>query len=168
MVTGNVNSAKSRLMTLIRESEPALGATEALTHVFGDWRLGIDKVYSPITGPKTPIVTVKLSPSRVMNQFYGRMWTGTTYGDVGLYAFTAHCFASACTASGQERNKYAQDLADNIMRYLTTRNWNQDPDDDYCIGDVSDLTARESQPKKLGDNICRVIVEGTIMVRRTD
>lgn len=168
MTGGSINAAKKRLITLIREAEPALGATEALTHVFGDWRVGMEKIYSPRTGPKLPVVTVRISPARIQHPFYGRLWTGTTYGDVGLYAFTAHCFASACTASGEERYKHAQDLADLIMQRLITRKWNQSPDDAYSICDVFDLMARESQPKKQGEKICRVIIEGSMMVRRTD
>ena len=168
MATGGMNAVKKRLITLIREAEPALGATEALTHVYGDWRIGMEKVYSPRTGPKVPVVTVRISPERIQNRFYGRLWNETTFGDVGIIAFTAHCFTSACTASGEEKYKHAHDLAESIMQYLITRKWNQSPDDSYPIGDVFDLTARESEPKKQGSKICRIIIEGSLMVRRTD
>lgn len=168
MATGGINAAKKRLITLIREAEPALGATEALTHVFGDWRIGMEKIYSPQTGPKFPVVTVRISPARIQHPFYGRLWDEDTYGDVGMYAFTAHCFTSACTASGEEKYKHAHDLADSVMQYLITRKWNQTPHASYPIGDVFDLTARESEPKKGGFKVCRVIIEGSMLVKRTD
>ena len=172
MATGGMNEAKKRLITLIREAEPALGATEPTTHVFGDWRLGIEKVYGPKTGPKLPVVTVRVSPARVQSSFYGRVWESDVsgkYGDVGLYAFTAHCFASACTASGEEKYKHAHDLAEKIMQYLATRDWNSSPHDSYPIGDVFDMSARESEPSKGGAHkVCRVIIEGTMLVRRED
>ncbi len=168
MATGGINAAKKRLMTLIREAVPALGATEATTHVFGDWRVGMDIIYSPKTGPKFPVVTVRISPARIIHPFYGRLWTGTEYGDVGIYSFTAHCFTSACTASGEEKYKHAQDLADSIIQQLVTRKWNQSPDNSYPIWDIYDLRARESQPKRQGSRVCRMIIEGSMAVRRSD
>ena len=168
MATGGINEAKKRLLTLIRLSEPALGVTEATSHVFGDWRLGIQKIYTPRTGPKMPVVTVRISPARVIPSFYGRIWEASESGDIGLYSFTAHCFTSACTASGEEKYKHAHDLADKIMQYLSTRDWNSSPNDSYPIGDVFNMQARESEPSKGAQAICRVIIEGIMLVKRTD
>lgn len=168
MTTGGINAIKSRLITLIREADTSLGTTEANTHVFGDWRIAMNKIYSPKTGPKLPIVTVRISPAMLQDKFFGRLWNNGEYGEVGMYSFTAHCFAEVCTTSGEEKYKNAHDLADSILRYLASRKWHQSPHSSYPIWDIGDLNARESQPKKGGHKVCRVIIEGNIMIKRTD
>lgn len=170
MASGGINEAKKRLVTLIRLADTTqLGASETSTHIFGDWRLGIEKIYGPKTGPKLPIVTVRISPARVVPSFYGRIWQGKgRTGDIGFYSFTAHVFAIACSEAGEEKYKYAHDLAEKIMQYLVTRNWNSSPHDVYPIGDVFDLSARESEPSKGAHKVCRIIIEGTLLVKRTD
>lgn len=156
-----MDEAKKRLLDLIELAEP-------VAHVYGDWRLGIEAIYNPRISPKLPVVTVRLSPARVVPSFYGRVWTETEEGDVGFYSFTAHCFASACTASGEEEYKYAHNLADKIMKYLGSQDWNSSPHDSYPIGDVFNMQARESEPEGGARKVCRVIIEGTMMVKRTD
>ena len=163
---GSINVVKKRLLALIGLAEPA-------AHVFGDWKAGIDSIYSPKTGLKLPVVTVRIGPARVVSRHYGRIWEGggggtPKSGDVGLFTFSAHCFASACTASGEEKYKHAHDLADKIVQYLATQNWNSTTHASHAIGDVFDMTARESEPKKGARKICRVIIEGTMMVKRVD
>lgn len=166
---GGLNAAKKRLLTLIRLSYPTfLGATESATHVFGDWRLGIEKVYNPKTGLKMPIVTVRVSPARVVPSFYGRVWESGISGDIGIYSFTAHVFQSACTASGEEKYAHAHNVAEKIMHYLNVQDYHQSPHDDYPIADIFDLSARESEPKQGARNVCRIIIEGMMLVKRVD
>lgn len=165
LTKGGISEVKKRLLALIVLAEPA-------THAFGDWRLGIASIYSPRTGPQLPVVTVRISPAKVASRHYGRIWEGGSgtpvTGDVGMYHFSAHCFASACTASGEEKSKHALDLADKIMKYLATQDWNSGTHEDEAIGDIFEMSARESEPKKGARKICRVIVEGTMMVKRID
>jgi len=158
---GSINEIKKQFLALIVLAEPAV-------HAFGNWRLGIDSIYSPKTGPKLPVVTVRISPARVVPQFYSRLWSSTELGDLGLYSFSAHCFASACTASGEEKGKHAQDLADKIMQYFTKQDWNAGIHVDHAISDVFDMSARESEPKRGARKICRVIIEGMMLVKRVD
>jgi len=157
--TGGIDESKKRLMALIREAEP-------LAHVFGDWRPVMENLYSPKTGLKLPVVTVRVNPATVRDMTWGRRIPES--GDMGLYSFSAHCFASACTASGEEEYKHAHDLADKIMKHLTSRDYNSAPHTSYGIVDVFDLNARESEPAKGAIKVCRVIIEGTMLVKRVD
>jgi len=168
---GGINAAKKRLLALIKLAIPEYGL------VSGDWRLAMDEIYSPKTGLKMPAFTIRLSPARVIPSFYGRLWEGATpvTGDVGLYSFSVHCFHSACTASGEEKYAHAHNIAERIIKYLSVQNWNSttqpsagEPHDDYSIGDVADMNARESEPKQGARRICRVIIEGVMLVRRVD
>jgi len=157
--TGGINETKKRLIALIGEAEPA-------SHVFGDWYIAQEELYSPVTGPKLPIVTVRLGPAAIWDAVYSRRIPEK--GDMALYSFSAHCFASACTAAGEEKYKHAQDLADRIMTYLNSRDWNSAPHTSYGITDVFDLTARESEPQRSKRKVCRVIIEGMMVVKRVD
>jgi len=172
--TGGINVSKTYLMVLIGEAMVAEGYTAV---VYGDWRLGIQQIYNPKTGPKLPLVTVRISPARIVPSFYGRIWesnTGCETGDIGIYAFTAHVFCAPCEdidAEGNptcEKYKNAHDLADAIMHHLNTRQWNSVPHSAYPIGDIMDLQARESEPSKGAHKVCRVIIEGTLLIKRTD
>lgn len=157
--TGGLNETKKRLVALIGEAEPS-------AHVFGDWRPAMENLYSPKTGIKLPIVTVRISPARVVPSTYGRLIPES--GDMGFYSFSAHCFASACTTSGEERYKNAHELADRIMKYLSTQNWGSETNLEYPIADVFDMQGRESEPEKGSKQICRVIIEGVMLVKRKD
>jgi len=157
--TGGINATKSRLLELIELAEPA-------SHTFGDWRIAMENLYSPRTGMKLPVVTVRIKPASIWDRVYGRRIPES--GDMGIYSFTAHCFTSACTVSGQEKYKHAHDLADRIMTYLATQKWESATHIAYPIVDVFGMTARESEPKQGARRICRVIVEGMMMVKRKD
>jgi hypothetical protein len=159
VLSGGIDETKKRLMTLIEEAEP-------LAHTFGNWRLAMENLYGPVTGLKLPVVTVRISPASIADMVYSRRIPES--GDMAIYSFSAHCFASACTSSGEEDYKHAHDLADRIMTHLATRNWASVPHTSYGIVDVFDMNARESEPAKGSRKICRVIIEGTMLVKRID
>ena len=158
--SGGINEAKKRLIALIGLAEPS-------AHVYGNWRLAMEDLYSPKTGMKLPVVTVRISPARITTPTYGRLIPES--GDMGAYSFSAHCFTSACTASGEERYKHAHDLADRIVKYLSMQNWNSAQHIDHPIADVYDMQPRESEPERGSKKeICRVIIEGVMLVKRKD
>lgn len=157
--TGGISETKKRLIALIEIAEPS-------AHVFGDWYLAQENLYSPVSGPKLPIVTVRLGPAVIWDAVYSRRIPES--GDMALYSFSAHCFASACTTDGEEKYKHAHDLADRIVVYFASRDWNSAPHTSYQIVDVFDMTARESEPQQGKKKICRVIIEGTMVVKRKD
>jgi len=134
--------------------------------VCGDWSLAMEMVYGPVSGLKLPVATVRISPARVWQVHYARRIPEA--GDMGVYAFTAHVFHKRCTIEGEEKYKYTQDLADEIMHYLTTRKWEALTECSIC--DIYDLQARESQPRKgpKGQRICRIIIEGFMLIKRID
>jgi len=157
--TGGINETKKRLLALIEEADPAI-------HAFGDWRLAMESLYGPVTGLKLPVVTVRISPASIRDMVYSRLIPES--GDMATYAFSAHIFTSACTASSEEDYKHAHDLADRVMTHLTTRDWASAPHTSYEIVDVFDLNARESEPAKGARKVCRVIIEGVMLVKRKD
>lgn len=127
----------------------------------------MEALYSPKTGLKLPVVTVRISPSRTEEMSYGRRIPQS--GSMVVCSFTAHCFAEACTDEGEEKYKNAHDLADRIMAYFSTRLWEQSPHRCYPIVDIYNLSTRESEPKQGPKRkICRMILEGTILAKRGD
>lgn len=161
---GTLNQAKKRLLALIQIAIPEAGL------ISGDWREAQQNIYSIKTGKKLPIITVRVNPARIVPSFYGRIWEGETAktGDIGMYAFTAHCFHSNCLAGGEEKYAHAHNLAERVMHYLNTQDYNAGIHTSECIGDVMDLVARESEPKGGSRTVSRVIVEGTLLVKRVD
>lgn len=157
--SGGIDETKKRLQTLIETAEPS-------AHVYRDWYIAQENLYSPVTGPKLPIVTLRIGPAAIWDVVYSRLIPEK--GDMALYSFSAHCFASACTESGEEKYKHAHDLADRIITYLNSQDWNSSPHSDYGITDVFDLTARESEPQRSKRKVCRVIIEGVMVVKRVD
>ena len=157
VASGRINDAKKCLMNLIGDC----GAT-----VFGDWRPAMENIYGPVSGLKLPAVTVRISPARIWQVHYARLIPEA--GDMGVYAFTAHVFHKGCTIEGEEKYKYAQDLADKIMTYLLKQRW--EALTECSIADVYDLQARESEPRKgsKSQRICRVIIEGFMLIKRVD
>lgn len=85
-------------------------------------------------------------------------------GSMADFRFTIHIFHSNCYEAGNEKGKYAQDVADRIKDVLLpfdspqASNW----------WDVSGVTMRESEPEGGMHRISRVIVEGNLHVKRID
>ena len=154
-----MNEVKMRLKTLIK-------LAESTVNVFGNWRLAMENLYSPVSGLKLPIVTVRVSPYSIHEVSFGRRIPES--GSMAYVSFTAHCFAEACETEGEEEYKNAHDLANTIMTYLATQKWEQTPHNAYSIVDVFDMNARESEPAKGSRKICRIIVEGTILAKKLD
>lgn len=162
VVSGGMNDAKKCLMEFIEGCD----IDQLEDKVFGDWRPAMEKIYGPVSGLKLPAVTVRISPARILQVHYARRIPEA--GDMGIYAFTAHVFHKGCTEAGEEKYKYAQNLADRIMTYLLKRKWEDEVDCPIC--DVYDMQARESEPKRgsKSQRICRVIIEGFMLVKRVD
>jgi len=156
---GTINEVKKRLENLIVLAEPT-------ANVFGDWQLALEQIYGPVSGLKLPLVTVRISPYEPQEMTYARRIPES--GSMVRLNFTAHCFAEACELEGEEKYKYAHDLADKILSYLSRQVWEIIPHSSYPIVDVYNLSAWESEPTKGSRKICRMIVEGTILAKRTD
>lgn len=158
---GGIDAVKTDLKTYIE------AASSQLTNkVFGDWRVGIEKIYRPRTGLRLPAVTVRISPLTVRDLVYSRKVPED--GSMETVAFTAHIFHSACGLAGQEKYKHAHDIADIIMTYLERIDWNSGSYADSSICDIYDMSARESEPSRGPRRICRVIIEGMILSKRED
>lgn len=162
VASGGMNDAKKCLMQLIEESD----ADSLADKIFGDWTVAMEKIYGPISGLKIPVITVRISPARIWQTHYARRIPEA--GDMGIYAFTAHVFHKRCTEAGEEKYKYAQNLADRIMTYLLKVKWEAEVDCPIC--DIYDMQARESEPSRgpKAQRICRVIIEGFMLIKRID
>jgi len=158
---GGIDAVKSDLKTYIEAA-----SSQLTDKVFGNWRLGIEKIYKPRSGLQLPAVTIRISPLTVRDMTYTRKVPES--GSMETVAFTAHVFHSACNISGQEKYKHAHDIADIIMTYLESIDWNTGSYADSSIVDIYDMSARESEPSKGPRRTCRVIIEGMILSKRED
>ncbi len=151
---GRTEAIKKRLMVLIQNANNALDST----NVAGDQ----DKVKSHIVANELPYITVKLPLSSDMN-VYGRRTPNA--GRYIVQPFTLHLFHSACTDSGESRNRWAHQIADDIMDYLDSRRGLEGANK---ICDIYALRAREAKVRGAGTRTVRYIIEGELMVLRED
>lgn len=158
---GGIDAVKTDLKTYVEASSAQLTGK-----VFGDWRLGIEKIYAPRTGLKLPACTIRISPLTVRDWVYSRKVPES--GSMETVAFTIHVFHSANNLSGQEKYANCHNIADQIMTHLESINWNSGIYVNSSIADISNLSVRESEPSKGARRICRVIIEGEILSKRED
>jgi len=153
-----MDAVKKRLMLLIEKA----GADEGLT-VSGDWR-------EAYWDTDLPLCTVRLGESRQINVTLGRSVGAQDKKGLFEYApFSAYIFHSNCEEEGEEEYKWAHQLADKIIDYLISANNDMsERNEEGRIYDIFDLSKRESQPSRGADNICRVIVEGMLEIKRED
>lgn len=156
---GGINEIKTQLMDYIEEADSTITC-------FGNWFEALDNIYGPKTGLKVPIVYVRISPVTIRHMTYSRSVPES--GSMQTFEFTAHVFDKVCKEAGQEKYKYAHDIADKIMDYLEKINWNSGAYADSAIVDVQEMQARESEPKRGAKRLCRMIIEGTLFAKRQD
>lgn len=126
--------------------------------VTGNWRSDIKNMVR-----KLPFISVRVSPVNLWD-VYDRAVPSATDGGPGSladYHVSIHVFHSNCNEDGEERGKYAQDVASRIIDYFTV----QPPPVGF---DTPQLAARESEPARGANRISRVIIEGTIQIKRID
>jgi len=149
---GHFNVTKKAFITAIETGLDNAGVTGYL--VSGNWRLDMHSIVSNL-----PFVSVRFSPATLWD-VYDRNVGETSRGSIADYNFSAHVFQSNCYESGEEKGKYAQDVSDIIISHLkstTPVGW-----------DTDRVTSRESEPSRGAHRISRVIVEGTIHIKRID
>ena len=148
---GRLDPIKKHLISLIESADPTI-------HAYPDWRMNIKHTRN------FPIATVRIMDAMITDETYGRKFTSTEEGSIGIYRFSIHVFASNCKVSGEAKAKYALESADKILTYLKQNRRNTT----YGIYDISDLSARESEVANAPFNISRVIIEGNIWAKRPD
>lgn len=147
-INGKFNETKKALIAEVEAAIP-----EAT--VEGNWREGIGEIVRHL-----PFITVRMKD--VLADVYDRN-IGDTSGDgcIAHYPFSLFIFHSNCLESGEEKGKYAQDVADRIMSYIA-------PQPSSIGYDIGEMSMRESEPERGAHRISRVIVEGSIHVKRID
>lgn len=146
-MTGKFNETKKALIAQIQSAIP-----EAT--VEGNWREGIGDIVRNL-----PFITVRLKD--VLADVYDRNIGETSDGCIAHYPFSLFIFHSNCLESGEEKGKYAQDVADRVMSGLA-------PQPSSIGYDIGEMSARESEPERGAHRISRVIVEGSIHIKRID
>lgn len=149
-MVGKFNQTKHQLIDYLKTTIP-----EAT--VEGSWR------DDTLWVRNLPYINVLFSPESTWN-VYDRNIGESFDGCLADYRFTLHIFHSNCYESGEEKGKYAQNIATRILDSLLPLNTT--PASNWW--DVSDLTMRESEPYSGTQKISRVIVEGIIQVKRID
>lgn len=158
--TGRTESVKKRLISLI---DSAISGAPYFGTVSGNWK------DLPLNFARNlPLVTVRLGPTIQESQVYGMLLQSsdseTVVGKMESWAFTLYCLTSACKEAGESQDRYVHQLTDAVEDYLDSYRFAQD---NYEIFDIEDLTKRESNVKELPHNIRRMIIEGTLWVRKT-
>lgn len=146
-------------MTLISESENTL--LPKITHVIPAEKLTTNKFRV------LPLVSVQVNPVELEDQIYARIFEGATveanlkYGDMAYISFSAHVHTSACNDGGEDKGKYAQDLADKVIDRLVEQAKNQSA---YGISDIFDVSHGEVEP--VGWQLARVVINGKLQCKR--
>lgn len=148
---GRIDPIKKHLLTMIENADPTI-------HAYPDWRMNITRIRN------FPIATVRIMDAMMTDEVYGRKFTSSEEGSIGAYRFSIHVFASNCKVGNEAKAKYALESADKIITYLKQNRRNST----YGIYDISDISARESEPANAPFNISRVIIEGNIWAKRPD
>lgn len=155
---GRFNYTKNRLIALISQATAELQPED--THVTGSWDFQTREARS------LPLVSVRVSPIDIDDQVYDRIFEGGASiktGSTAIFNVTIHVHTSACTVAGEDRGRYAQELADKIINYLIGQ---ADDQSSYGIEDIYDLTPREAE--MAGYNVARVVISGRMLCKRYD
>jgi len=139
---------------VIRQLETQLRTCVIEATVSGDWPLTTRSQVRNL-----PFISVKFGPEFWNDVYDCNIGSLEGSGTLADYPFSLHIFHSNCKIDGEEKGKYAQDIASRIITCLT-----QSP---APIGaDIYDLTARESEPSAGAHRISRCIIEGRIQIKR--
>jgi len=171
--TGRFNATKNALITAIRtaipEANPVCTTIWGMGEVSGNWRVDIKKLAS-----RLPFISVRISPGRIWDVYDRDVGEASPdeRGSIVNYRFSIHVFHSNCNCGsysadptdyryGCEKGMFAQGVADRIIDYLI-------PQPSQVGFDIFDVTARESEPSRGSHRVSRVIIEGTIHIKRID
>lgn len=159
---GKFNLTKEGLKETIRACIPE-------GDVSGNWREDIRKLARCL-----PFISVRISPGDIWD-IYDRdigKASPNERGSLVNYRFSVHVFHSNCNCDsysgdptdyrhGCEKGMFAQDIADRIIDFLI-------PQPSPLGFDVNTISVRESEPARGGHRVSRVIIEGTIQIKRID
>jgi len=155
-VAGRIEAIKKRLMTLIQNSSTWLDSNNVSAEQ--------DKVGSYLMGKYLPFVTIRFGPT-TETHVYGRQIISGTGGRYVDIPFSIHLFQSACTASGEARERYAHQIADEIIDYLDSK---RNDEMSNNIIDIYNLRMREAPVRGAGVKTVRIIIEGNLLTKRED
>ena len=146
-ISGKLNETKEDLKTELRTAIPE-------GYVTGNWRADIHELVKNL-----PYISVRVGPE-VLWDIYERNVGGEVAGSIADHHVSIHVFHSNCCCEPTcEKGRYAQDVAMRIIDHLL----------DVPVGwDIDELRARESEPSRGAHRVSRVIIEGTIHIKRID
>ena len=157
---GSHYSIKKRLLNLV---ETAVSGNPYFGTVSPEWQ-DIPRDYAQ----HLPLATIRLGPATIEDEFYGRQvgydsWSDVYEGEMKSWDFSIYCFASACRESGEDSNKYVQQLADDLTNYLQKeRSWQRG----FAIKDILPSTTKESNVLRMPRNVRRIMLDGKVWIRR--
>jgi hypothetical protein len=121
------------------------------SHVKGSWRIDIPNA------DELPLVTVRLGPESVNELFYGRILSTASKGHITSIFFTAHCWDEA--QESEPEDSPSMNLADIIISHLLRYSGD-------LIQRFEDLSVRPLEPLTGPTELCRVSIEGYMIVKR--
>lgn len=155
-IVGGTSAVKNKLATIVSSASTKL--SPANTHILFNWKTPMNEL------ELFPIVTMRLGTAQFTDTIYGRVPKSGQHGKYIIYPFSLHIWAEKLNYELQEGNESepATDLADLIINKL--ENFTGDRISGICY--FYNITSRESEPERGPKNLCRVIVEGFMQVKR--
>jgi hypothetical protein len=151
---GGISAVKTKLLALIVTADS--GLSPQASHVFPNWRTDIDFLEEDF-----PVVTVRLGTVSFPESVYGRKISPSEKGHYAVYPFSAHVWEDK--AETDPKSKPACDLADKIIDVFEKY---KGETTGSGIRYFYNVTARESESERGPQQLCRVIIEGFILVGR--
>jgi hypothetical protein len=153
MTEGYIDAIKMKLVEHISSADSTLAPSTI--HVLPN----LDEDMWKYDTNNMPIVTVRIGPSNIRDEFFGRQLGGAKRGTFKTFFFTAHLFMIINETSNEDKSKNAMQLADKIETKLLTSK-----DNDTGIMYYYEITTRQS-PSGMA-KIAKVIIEGYIYARK--
>ena len=111
-----------------------------------------------------PIATLRMGVKTPFNAIMNRMTPDV--GDYEIQNFTIQCLASNCNIDGCSKNKYANDMADVITKYMKKNR------SAFKINEIHDIYEVNSHELTVEDfssyTTSRSLISGELLVRNTD
>jgi hypothetical protein len=152
--SGAINDIKDAFNAIVVASSSDLDTTNVTSDQ--------DSINDYLMADNLPFVVVEFKETSSVN-VYGRKTP-----KLGLFyeqPFSLMIFHNRCVESGEKRNKYIMDIADDIKDYLVSNHSSFMSD---YIMDIYDISIREAPVGGEGVLILRAIINGRLLILRKD
>jgi len=159
---GFASSLKGRTRNILEALYTWVG--EVLSRHYLSYYVTMNYRFNIVHNSTMPLVTIRIDPITIEDVTYGRRLPAS--GSLGDYIFTIHIYEKYNTGTSEVYNEDAQTCARRVMEWLEHKNNDAEDMNAYGVWAIRDVGGRESDPRIR--NVARIIVSGTINVKRED